>query len=44
MVAASRRSDPGPDGRVEYDVYVTSERYTCVDAARGVLSRIRPLG
>lgn len=44
MVTAARRSDLGPDGRIEYDVYVTTERYTCVDAARGVLTRIRPLG
>ncbi|GAA4283870.1 hypothetical protein GCM10022261_14010 [Brevibacterium daeguense] len=44
MVAADRRSDPGPDGRIQYDVFVTTERYTCVDAARGALTRVRPLG
>lgn len=44
MVAAYRRVDPGSDGRTEYEVYVTTERYTCVDAARAVLTRIRPLG
>lgn len=40
MVAADRRVDPGSDGRTEYDVYVTTERYTCVDGARSVLTRI----
>ncbi len=40
MVSAARRVDLGPDGRTEYDVYVTTERYTVVDAARAVLTRI----
>lgn len=40
MVAADRRVDLGPDGRTEFDVYVTTERYTVVDAARSVLTRI----
>lgn len=42
LVAAARRNDPGSDGQVEYDVYITTERYTCVDAARSVLTRISP--
>ncbi|MYM19030.1 EAL domain-containing protein [Brevibacterium sp. 5221] len=40
MVTASQRVDLGSDGRLEYDVFVTSERYACVDAARSLLSRI----
>ncbi|MGO2038290.1 MAG: EAL domain-containing protein [Brevibacterium sp.] len=43
LVAASKRNDPGSDGQVVYDVYITTERYTCVDAARSVLTRISPL-
>lgn len=40
MVAASRKKDPGPEGRVEFDVYITTDRYACVDAARAVLTRV----
>lgn len=43
MVAASKRNDPGSDGQTEYDVYITTDRYTCVDAARSVLTRVAPL-
>lgn len=43
LIAAHRRAAPGRDGRVEYDVYVTTDRYTCVDSARAVLGRIRSL-
>ena len=43
MTVAKRRPAPGPDGRTEFDVHVTTERYTCVDAARSVMSRIRAL-
>ncbi len=42
LVAASKRNDPGSDGQTMYDVYITTERYTCVDAARSVLTRIMP--
>lgn len=42
LVAASKRNDPGSDGQTVYDVYITTERYTCVDAARSVLTRISP--
>ena len=43
MTVAKRRPAPGPDGRTELDVHVTTERYACVDAARSVMSRIRAL-
>lgn len=43
MTVAKRRPAPGPDGRTEFDVHVTTERYACVDAARSVMSRIRAL-
>ena len=43
MTVAKRRPSPGPDGRTEFDVHVTTERYACVDAARSVMSRIRAL-
>ncbi|WP_169252188.1 EAL domain-containing protein [Brevibacterium sp. 'Marine'] len=43
MVAASKRSDPGSDGQTVFDVYITTDRYTCVDAARSVLTRVAPL-
>ncbi|WP_245579766.1 EAL domain-containing protein [Brevibacterium album] len=43
LTVAKRRFSPGPDGRTEYDVHVTTERYACVDAARSVFSRIRTL-
>lgn len=42
LVAASKRHDPGSDGQVMFDVFITTERYTCVDAARSVLTRITP--
>ncbi|WP_113904040.1 MULTISPECIES: EAL domain-containing protein [Brevibacterium] len=42
LVAASKRNGPGSDGQTMYDVYITTERYTCVDAARSVLTRIMP--
>lgn len=44
LVAARRRADPGSDGRTLYSVHVTTERYTCVDAARSTMTRLRPLG
>lgn len=40
MVTASRKNDPGREGRVEFDVYITTDRYACVDAARAVLTRV----
>jgi hypothetical protein len=43
MVAASKRNDPGSDGQTVFDVYITTDRYTCVDAARSVLTRVAPL-
>ncbi|WP_366933923.1 EAL domain-containing protein [Brevibacterium renqingii] len=43
MVAASKRNDPGSDGQTVFDVYITTDRYTCVDAARSVLTRVSPL-
>lgn len=43
MVAASKRNDPGSDGQVVFDVYITTDRYTCVDAARSVMTRVSPL-
>lgn len=43
MTVGKRRPAPGMDGRTEYDVYVTTDRYACVDAARSVMSRIRAL-
>lgn len=43
MTVGKRRPAPGADGRTEYDVYVTTDRYACVDAARSVMSRIRAL-
>lgn len=44
LVAASKRNDPGSDGQTVFDVFITTERYTCVDAARSVLTRIAPVG
>lgn len=44
MTVGKRRPAPGADGRTEYDVHVTTDRYACVDAARSVMSRIRALG
>src|SRR5699024_8994305 len=44
MTVGKRRPAPGADGRTEYEVYVTTDRYACVDAARSVMSRIRALG
>ncbi|HJH12630.1 MAG TPA: EAL domain-containing protein [Brevibacterium ravenspurgense] len=41
MVSAHRRNELGSDGRREFDLFITTERYTSVDAARSVLSRIR---
>ncbi|SMY12618.1 EAL domain-containing protein [Brevibacterium jeotgali] len=43
MTVGKRRPAPGTDGRTEYDVFVTTDRYACVDAARSVMSRIRAL-
>ncbi len=43
LVAASKRNDPGSDGQTVFDVYITTERYTCVDAARSALTRISPV-
>ncbi|GAA2106119.1 EAL domain-containing protein [Brevibacterium salitolerans] len=43
LTVGKRRFSPGPDGRTEYDVHVTTERYACVDAARSVFTRIRTL-
>lgn len=43
MVAASKRNGPGSDGQVVFDVYITTDRYTCVDAARSVMTRVSPL-
>lgn len=40
MVTASQRVDLGADGKIEYDTFVTTQRYPCVDAARTLLSRI----
>lgn len=41
MVSAHRRNELGTDGRREFDLFITTERYASVDAARSVLSRIR---
>ena len=41
MVSAHRRNELGADGRREFDLFITTERYASVDAARSVLSRIR---
>lgn len=40
MLAAHRLASPGFEGREEYETFITTDRFACVDAARTVLSRL----
>ncbi|MCQ9369378.1 EAL domain-containing protein [Brevibacterium sp. 50QC2O2] len=42
MISAHRMPNPGSDGRTEYEAYVTRDVHAVVDAAKGLLTRLRP--